>query len=171
MDRACPCSAIVMLAVLACSGCGSKSPSAALPTAPPNVVSAERVAKEQRGSAQRALLSWWRAVQFRDADSALGLTDARAIRLVGGVRAFRAAVRDVGDSLPGVVISESVRVGRRRSVLRALIEFYDKRGKAGGGAPLSFSMSRNKRGWRLRDVRYLRDQAIAIRKARARAAR
>jgi hypothetical protein len=173
MDRGSWPSAAVVLLALVCSGCGAaaKSPTATVPMLPPGLVSAERVAGEQPDSAQRALLSWWRAVQFRDVESALRLTDATAIRSIGGVRAFRAAVQEVGDSLPGVVISESVEVSPNRLALRALIVFYDDRGRTAGRSPLSFSMWRTSRGWQLHDLSLLQDQAAGIRKARARASR
>ena len=173
---------LVALVVFGGAGCGGTNdrsvpvPSAATraaksPTTPPNFMRAERVAKQTPGSARRALLSWWRAVQFRDVDSAVALTDPTAIRAVGGATAFRAAVRDVGDGLPGLVVSESVKVSETLLALRSYIEFYDKDGKASSRMPLSFSMSRSPRGWRMRDATYLKTQAAAVRKARADAAR
>ena len=173
--------ACVLAGVLAigvgAGGCGDGDAATTTPhtstaaAGPPNLVGIEQVHSEQEGSAERALLSWWRAVQFRDADVAQGLATQQSMQRIGGAAVLRDAVRVVGDRLPNLKLTDRASTGRDRVSLRGFVVYYDARGEEASRSPLSFSMRRVEGTWKVDDLSYIRKVARALEAAADKAER
>lgn len=143
-------------------GFTAQHPSASVP---PNIVTDDYATKEAAGSARRALLDWWQAVQFRDVITARELTSDAVLRSVGPT-AFRRTVLRVGDGLPGLKVVN----GRRRgetTIVRAYLVFAGASGATPTLAPRSFEMRSAQGSWKLASIEYLvRASDDAVRAAR-----
>jgi len=172
-----PGPACVLAGVLAIGaalgGCGDEdgATTTQTTTGPPNLVGIEQVQSEQEGSPERALLSWWRAVQFRDADTAQGLATQQAMQRIGGAAVLRDAVRVVGDRLPNLQLADRASTGGERVSVRGFVVYYDARGEETSRSPLSFSMRRVESTWKVDDVSYIRKVARALEAAAEKAER
>ena len=150
----------VSTVVLAVAGCGAGADEPRTTTTGiaglPQLVTTDRVQSEQADSPERVFLSWWRAVQFTDVDSAQALVSEIGLQRIGGARGLRSVVIAVGGGLPNVTVIERRSTGRDRISLRVFVVSYDARGHVASRAPTSFSLTRRAGAWRLDDVTYLR---------------
>jgi hypothetical protein len=129
--------------------------SAASSGLPPNIVTDDRIRAAPKYSAERAVLQWWQAVQFRDIESARRLTDDDALaELRPG--AFRRTVLEVGDGLPGLRVVGVTDNGQNASA-RVLLEFFDasKPESQSSLVPRTIRITQEGSEWRVADLEYL----------------
>jgi len=124
----------------------------------PAVVIDAAISAQPADSPQRALLTWWQALQFQDYVTAASITTPRASATLprGG---YRQAVIALQGGLPGIKIV-GVKPHQQSTSVRALMLFFTgSPPKLSAAQPLSFVMARSVGGWRVDDLAYLRKLA------------
>jgi hypothetical protein len=119
-----------------------------------NLITDEDVASRQRGSPERALLSFFQAVQYRDSQTALSLI-ARAERADLSPKTIRGQVARIGSSLgrPRIVVVR--RTGNKAMVRTVVLSFEPGNTKPSGGTPVTFALRKERNRWVLEDLTYL----------------
>lgn len=124
----------------------------------PAVVTDATISAQPPHSPQRALLTWWQALQFQDYVTAASITTPRAsATLPRG--AYRQAVVALQGGLPGIKIVGVISPQQSASVRALTLFFSGSPPKLTAAQPLSFLMARSLGGWRLDDLGYLRKLA------------
>jgi hypothetical protein len=124
------------------------------PAAAPNIVGDSAIAAEKPGSPGRALLQWWRAIQFQDIRAVDELTDSSTAEQFGARRLTRLA-RKVGSGLGGVRILGADLRGDEATIRALVLTFEPGDRKADSTLPLSFILRRENGQWRYADRNYL----------------
>lgn len=165
----------MLIAMAALAGCGSdraadraqrpKGP-APQPTAP-GIVTAEDVLAYPADTPQRALLTWFQAIQFGDARAAFELLTPAEQRQFGATRILSAAAA-VGDTL-GSARVRSVRVHGISAVIGVdVLGFNPQNGvwrrapQPTSSNPVTFLLFHGRGGWRIDDGGYLLASARAV---------
>lgn len=154
--------ALAVVLALGPGGCSFGGDEIAERVQEPMLVSRQAVERQAPGSPARALLEWWRTMQFDDAPAAAGLYSERVEidpkRLADELELAGAAF----DARPGIV--EVQEEGRRATVL-ALLE---RRTRNPNGRvdvlrrARAFHLVREDGAWKLADNRYLERAARTV---------
>ena len=89
---------------------------------PPRIITDEEIDAQDDGSPGRALLEWWQAFQFGNADAVVDLTSRRTIEQIGK-KNLTELVKVRGQALPGVEVLESAAHRSTASVRVGLLTF------------------------------------------------
>lgn len=132
----------------------------------PTIITAKDVAAAPPNSAERAVLNWFQAIQFKDVSAAAQLVDPPVLKRVGR-HVFAAAVNTVGASLgrPSFV---NTRHRGDQVALRVLVVGYDKDRKPAGSEAVTLYLRRTGKTWLVRNLEYLLRSSAAIAKAERR---
>ena len=157
------------------NGCGGSSHTvvphtvASVGSPPPNVVGAQQIAAYPAGSAARALLELWQAIEFSDVEAARRLVAPSTLaELPKGE--FAQMVGTIGDNVPRLKVLNSREVGTNTSV-RVYLVFYKPNGGVSATSPMSFRFRHESSGHQLIDLSYFLRRAHEIRAALRRASR
>jgi hypothetical protein len=105
-------------------GCGGGGSSTGSDEAdlPPSVVTDDDISAQPDGSPERALLEWWQAYQFGDAEQVLERTSKSTIDQLGK-NDFSDLVKSTGQGLQGVEVLGADTFGDKASVRVGLLQF------------------------------------------------
>ena len=121
---------LIAALLFGCGGGGSSTGSEA--PFPPSVVTDDDISAQPDGSPQRALLEWWQAYQFGDAEQVLERTSKSTIDQLGKSD-FSELVKTTGQGLQGVEVLGAETFGDKASVRVGLLQFEPQ--KPGGPQP------------------------------------
>lgn len=132
----------------------------------PNIVSPSEIAEQPEGSPGRALLEWWQAFQFRDAEEVISLTSQRIVRKLGKQELID-LVQGVGQGLQKVTVVSANEGGKSATVRGLLLNFpLGEDGqlpqKPTGSSPRTFLMTNEDGEWRFSDNEYLGELTKAL---------
>jgi hypothetical protein len=123
---------------------------------PRNIVTKQQIESTPADSSERALLEWWRGLQFGDVDA---VVDGSTPDTADAVSSDELAtlVREVGPSVGRLEIDQS-REGGRRDVVRAVVVNFPD-GEKPSGTPETFVLRREGTddAWLVEAESYLKD--------------
>lgn len=122
----------ILIAVLLFGCGGGGSTGSEEPALPVSVVTDNDISAQPDGSPQRALLEWWQAYQFGDAEQVLARTSKSTIDQLGK-KDFSELVKTTGQGLQGVEVLGADTFGDKASVRVGLLQFEPE--KPGGPQP------------------------------------
>jgi hypothetical protein len=116
---------------------------------PPTIVLDGDIRQLPKGSAERALLEWWQAFQFRDVKTVLALTSRETLKTIGR-RNLIVLVRKTG--LQGIEVLDATTDGDTALIQTGLLNFSAQRGEPPpreptGSLPATFTMVREGGEW------------------------
>lgn len=132
-----------------------------------NLITDQDVASQPQGSPQRALFSFFQAVQYRDDEEALSLV-ARSERGELSPETIRGLIAMVGGSLGRPRIVAARVTGNRARVRTVVLGFAPGKSAPTSGTPVTFPLRNAESGWVLSDLSYLAVQAREISNAERR---
>jgi hypothetical protein len=168
-------------------GCGSDSTngrettdisdtdSTTIDTAAPNFTQDSEIDAQEEGTPGRALLEWWQAFQFSDAQSVLELTSQDVIDELGEDD-ITALVEERGAGFQGIELFTAIEDGDEASVRGALLTFAGQEGEPPpdeptAAAPTTISMLRVDDAWLFNDAPFLERLIEAMKLAEKEAAK
>lgn len=118
----------------------------------PQVVTDEDIDAQEEDSAGRALLEWWQAYQFQDANGVVLLTSPKTIDELGE-NSLTELVKTRGQGLQGIEVLDATESGDDASVRAGLLTFTPE--EEGGpppdeptaSRPVTFAMVKEDDGW------------------------
>jgi hypothetical protein len=152
----------VALAAIVVAGCGGGGSSTGTDQAPlpPNVVTDSDISAQPAGSPQQALLEWWQAYQFTDAQQVIDRTSTATLKAVGE-KQLSDLVTAAGQGLQGVEVLGAETNGNTASVRVGLLQFTPaKEGEPPPTTPTSstpdtFEMKKEGSDWKFASTDYL----------------
>lgn len=161
--------------VVACGNDDPPSPSGAAVGATsrdtaslPAIITQDDLDAVSEDSPQRAVLSWFQAIQFKDVSGAAQLVDPPVLQRVGR-DVFSAAVNTVGSALGKPTFVMSRRRGDQVAV-RTIITGYDAARKPAGSETVTFYLRKRAGKWRVTNLAYLTRSSDAMAAASRRGA-
>jgi hypothetical protein len=161
------CLAAIALVTVGCGDSGdgpettdiSDPDSTTIDTAAPNFTQDSEVDAQEEGTPGRALLEWWQAFQFADAQGVLALTSQDVIDEIGEEE-ITELVEERGAGFQGIELFTAVEDGDEASVRGALLNFEAEEGepppeKPTGATPTTISMLKVDDEWRFDDAFFL----------------
>jgi hypothetical protein len=127
---------------------------------PPNVVTQDDIDAQEDGSPGRALLEWWQAFQFGDAENVIALTSKATINQLGENN-LSELVKNTGQGLQGIEVLGTEESGNTASVRVGLLQFQpEKEGEPPPDEPTSstpdtFEMKNQGGQWTFAATEYL----------------
>lgn len=161
--------AILVAAVL--FGCGGgDSTGGDEASLPPSVVTNDDISAQPEGSPQQALLEWWQAYQFTDAQQVIDRTSEETLKEVGE-KNLSETVTAQGQGLQGVEVLGADTTGNTASVRVGLLQFEPS--KPGGPQPTeptsstpdTFEMKKEGSDWKFASTEYLAPKVEAFEQA------
>jgi hypothetical protein len=138
---------------------------------PPQVVRDTEIEAQDSGSPERALLEWWQAFQFGDAQGVLARTSQATINALGR-RELAELVRTRGQGLQGIEVLGASEDGNRASIRAGLLQFQaEKRGEPPpttptASRPTTFAMSKEGDEWLFRETAYLEPMVEGLKRSK-----
>lgn len=130
-------------------------------SASPNIVTRADLEAKPAGSPERALLSFFQAVQFRDTAEARALVSAEESKRLGSGK-IRAAIAAVGGALGKPQFVATNVEGNRASIRVLVLGFEADKTEPSSSSPILFKLRKEDGGWKLSDLAYLIDASDAI---------
>jgi hypothetical protein len=140
-------------------------------TFPPHVVRTSEIEAQESGSPERALLEWWQAFQFGDAQGVIARTAPATVNAIGEPQLAQ-LVRTRGQGLQGVEVLGATEDGDAASVRAGLLQFQPEREGAPppttptASRPITFAMIKEGDEWLFRETSYLEPMAEGLRRSR-----
>ncbi len=128
---------------------------------PRNIVTDGTIDKERDGTPSRALLSWWQAIQYKDADEAIGLTSPATLRRFGRKR-FERLVNKVGSGMPGIRTVSTQESGSEARVRSLILSFKPGRDLPDSTLPTTLTLSKRGNRWLVASNQYLRQLTVSF---------
>jgi hypothetical protein len=156
----------VVVAVLIGAGGGSDDESsgsasrASQEALPPHIVRDSEIEAQGSGSPQRALLEWWQAFQFGDAQGVIERTSESTLKAIGEPQLTQ-LVKERGQGLQGIEVLGATEEGNAASVRAGLLTFQpEKQGEPPpkeptASRPATFTMAKEDDQWRFRETAFL----------------
>jgi hypothetical protein len=141
-------------------GCGGGGDTTSQDSFGPNVVTDGDIDAQSTGSPERALLEWWQAFQFSDAEQVLQRTSKTTLNAVGKGD-LSELVQNTGQGLQGVEVLGADETGNTASVRAGLLQFTpDKPGEPPPDEPTSstpdtFEMKKEGNEWKFAATDFL----------------
>jgi hypothetical protein len=129
-----------------------------------NIVTPGEISAQPAGSPQRALLSWFAAVQFKDYEGVSEFFAPEALKRISPAR-LRRDVNLVAPALGHPLVVES-RPNGDKTVLRVLVQSFAAGTKGPtSNTPQTFVMVKDGNDWKLADPNYLTGSAAQIKQS------
>jgi hypothetical protein len=150
---------LILLAVFL-FGCGGGDSTGGGPALPPNVITDSDIDAQADGSAERALLEWWQAFQFGDAEQVVARTSKSTLDTLGE-HDLSELVKNTGQGLQGIEVLGADETGNTASVRVGLLQFTpEKEGEPPPDEPTSstpdtFEMKKEGNEWKFAATEYL----------------
>jgi hypothetical protein len=158
-------------------GCGNspKPPPPGSPSASENLVTPDDIAATAPGSPGRALMAWWRSVQYADVTSyleALSRPLRHELEASGAAKGYLPlAASQLVRAKPKITQTETA---GKRATMYTRVEIRTPLGSTRfqeSSAPQAFSAVREGGGWKIADDLYIQTQAQLVAEARKAAAK
>jgi hypothetical protein len=161
---------IAALLMFGCGGGGDSTTAANGAPLPQNVVTDDDISAQPDGSPQQALLEWWQAYQFADAQQVIDRTSKETLKEVGE-KSLSDMVAAQGQGLQAVEVLGGETDGDNASVRVGLLQFEPS--KPGGPQPTSptsstpdtFEMKQEGSEWKFASTDYLVPKVEAFEQA------
>lgn len=163
---------LLTLAAIAMFGCGGGGDTTGTEDTalPPSVVTNDDISAQPDGSPQQALLEWWQAYQFTDAEQVIDRTAEDTLKAVGENN-LSDQVTAQGQGLQGVEVLGAETSGDTAAVRVGLLQFEPS--KPGGpqpseptsSTPDTFEMKKEGSEWKFASTDYLVPKVEAFEEA------
>jgi hypothetical protein len=161
---------LILLAVFLLFGCGGGDSTSDEPALPPNVIADSDIDAQADGSPERALLEWWQAFQFGDAEQVVSRTSKSTLNQLGE-HDLSDLVKNTGQGLQGIEVLSADETGNTASVRVGLLQFTpEKEGQPPPDEPTSstpdtFEMKKEGDEWKFAATEYLEPKLESFQQA------
>jgi hypothetical protein len=161
---------MILLAVFLFGCGGGDSGGSDEPALAPNVITDSDIDAQADGSPERALLEWWQAFQFGDAEQVVSRTSKSTLDKLGE-HDLSDLVKNTGQGLQGIEVLSADENGNTASVRVGLLQFTpEKEGQPPPDEPTSstpdtFEMKKEGDEWKFAATEYLEPKLESFQQA------